>query len=144
MPPDPNVHVGVCGWVQRHDEVLLIQRVGVGEYASDGHGTWSLPGGWLETGESPLVAVEREVFEETGLVVRATNNEAWVWNRKPGGFDVVTLVINCVDLGGEPSVTEPDKCADVGFRPIGDLARGLPLFAPLESYLHMHPEVLDG
>ena len=33
-------------------------------------GLWSVPGGRVETGESLEAAVEREVFEETGLRVR--------------------------------------------------------------------------
>jgi 8-oxo-dGTP pyrophosphatase MutT (NUDIX family) len=35
------------------------------------HGTWSLPAGAIEPGESPAQAVVREVYEETGLQVRA-------------------------------------------------------------------------
>jgi ADP-ribose pyrophosphatase YjhB (NUDIX family) len=34
-------------------------------------GTWTLPGGRTEPGESPEAAVEREVLEETGLAVQA-------------------------------------------------------------------------
>lgn len=34
-------------------------------------GGWTLPGGWADVGESPQVAVEREVLEESGLHVRA-------------------------------------------------------------------------
>ncbi|MEW6709968.1 MAG: NUDIX domain-containing protein [Candidatus Riflebacteria bacterium] len=33
-------------------------------------GSWTLPGGGLEFGESPEAAVVREVEEETGLIVR--------------------------------------------------------------------------
>lgn len=43
-------------------EILLIRR-------SDG-GTWDLPGGAVEPGETPAAAVLREVREETGLDVR--------------------------------------------------------------------------
>ena len=43
--------------------MLLIRR------ADDAHcpGLWSLPGGKLEPGESPLIAAKRELLEETGL-----------------------------------------------------------------------------
>ena len=34
------------------------------------NGAWGLPGGALDPGESPAQALLREVFEETGLVVR--------------------------------------------------------------------------
>lgn len=34
-------------------------------------GTWSLPGGWADVGESPAAAAERETLEEAGLPVRA-------------------------------------------------------------------------
>jgi 8-oxo-dGTP diphosphatase len=32
---------------------------------------WGLPGGWMRRSESPFAALEREVLEESGLVVRA-------------------------------------------------------------------------
>jgi ADP-ribose pyrophosphatase YjhB (NUDIX family) len=32
---------------------------------------WGLPSGWMERGESPLAALEREVREESSLVLRA-------------------------------------------------------------------------
>ena len=32
---------------------------------------WGLPGGWLKAGEGAAVGIERELLEETGLVVRA-------------------------------------------------------------------------
>lgn len=35
------------------------------------HGVWSLPAGAMEPGESPAEAAAREVYEETGLRVRA-------------------------------------------------------------------------
>ncbi len=36
-------------------------------------GTWALPGGSIEPGESMRAAVEREVHEETGIIVKAEN-----------------------------------------------------------------------
>jgi ADP-ribose pyrophosphatase YjhB (NUDIX family) len=33
---------------------------------------WGLPGGWLKAGEGAAAGIERELLEETGFVVRAT------------------------------------------------------------------------
>jgi ADP-ribose pyrophosphatase YjhB (NUDIX family) len=46
------------------NEILLVQE------RLDG-GRWTLPGGWVDVGESPSVAVVREVWEETGYEVKA-------------------------------------------------------------------------
>lgn len=51
--------------------ILLIQRGAPGE---KGYGTWALPGGSMDPGETPLAAAMRELEEETG--VRVT--EGWV------------------------------------------------------------------
>jgi ADP-ribose pyrophosphatase YjhB (NUDIX family) len=55
--------VDVRGAVFQRDSILLVQ--------DRDDGLWALPGGWAETNESPSEAVEREVLEETGWVVRA-------------------------------------------------------------------------
>ena len=49
---------------EKREKVLLTQRVD--------NGRWCLPGGHMESGESAAEACEREVWEETGLKVRAT------------------------------------------------------------------------
>lgn len=61
-PSCPIVGVGAAVW--KDGKVLLIQR---------GHpprqGSWSLPGGRQELGETVYQAVEREIAEETGLAI---------------------------------------------------------------------------
>ena len=57
--------VGVAGVVVGDGNVLLIRR---GRQPM--LGTWSLPGGVLEVGETTAEGVVREVFEETGVRVR--------------------------------------------------------------------------
>lgn len=56
------VCVGVGALVIDNGRVLLGRRKG-----SHGAGTWALPGGWLEKGESFEDAAVRELEEETGL-----------------------------------------------------------------------------
>ena len=52
----------VRGVVFRDEKLLLVQE-------REGGG-WSLPGGWVDVGESPSDAVAREVLEESGHEVR--------------------------------------------------------------------------
>jgi ADP-ribose pyrophosphatase YjhB (NUDIX family) len=56
--------LGVGALIFRDDQVLLVER---GKEPLKGY--WSLPGGLLELGEKLEAAVEREVLEETGLLV---------------------------------------------------------------------------
>ena len=49
---------------EKREKVLLTQRTD--------NRRWCLPGGHMEAGESAAEACEREVWEETGLKVRAT------------------------------------------------------------------------
>lgn len=49
----------------KRDRVLLVERA-----KTPLKGYWSLPGGVLETGERLEEGIEREVLEETGLVVK--------------------------------------------------------------------------
>lgn len=46
--------------------VLLVREIADGD-------RWTLPGGWCDVMESPSSAVEREVFEESGLRAKATH-----------------------------------------------------------------------
>ena len=51
----------VRGAVFRDDELLLVREAA----------GWSLPGGWVDIGESPAGAAEREILEESGYATRA-------------------------------------------------------------------------
>ncbi|MFZ5813919.1 MAG: NUDIX domain-containing protein [Bacillota bacterium] len=59
-------HLGAYGLAVAAGEVLLIRK-GRGPYT----GSWDLPGGGIEFGESPEEAVRRELLEEAGLPVRS-------------------------------------------------------------------------
>ena len=55
--------VDVRGVVFRDGTLLFVKE--------PADGTWSLPGGWADVGESPSEAVVREVFEESGYTTHA-------------------------------------------------------------------------
>ena len=52
-----------CGILNQSGKILLQKRAD--------KGTWGLPGGAIELGESALEALVREFYEETGIEVRA-------------------------------------------------------------------------
>jgi 8-oxo-dGTP diphosphatase len=63
-PDCPKVGVGAV--VIRDGQVLLVRR-GV----APSEGLWAIPGGMLELGETLQEGAEREIFEETGVTIRA-------------------------------------------------------------------------
>jgi ADP-ribose pyrophosphatase YjhB (NUDIX family) len=93
-------------------------------------GNWTLPGGWADVGEPPGLAVEREVFEEAGITVRATRLVAvYDANRVEGElplFHAYKLVFWCERTGGEAKPSS--ETSEVGFYPIDALP------APLSPY----------
>jgi len=111
----PKVRVGVGVFVlassqEPHDNPRFL----VGKRLNaHGTGTWALPGGHLEFGESPEQCAARELDEETGLNVKniryltATNDIMKADNKH-----YITLFTVCVreDDSQEAEVREPDKC----------------------------------
>ncbi|MBO9520012.1 MAG: NUDIX hydrolase [Nocardioidaceae bacterium] len=67
------------------DRVLLCQLT----YKKD----WDLPGGVVEVGESPRLAVSREVAEELGLVIEAGNLVLTDWLPAWGGWDDAVCLV---------------------------------------------------
>jgi 8-oxo-dGTP diphosphatase len=59
---DPKVAAGVV--VEDENGVLLVRRVN-----EPGRGMWSFPAGFVDAGEDPARAAQRECQEETGLEV---------------------------------------------------------------------------
>lgn len=63
-PDFPRVAVGAV--VFKDDRVLLVRRG-----RAPARGLWAIPGGSMELGETLQAAAEREIFEETGIKIRA-------------------------------------------------------------------------
>jgi ADP-ribose pyrophosphatase YjhB (NUDIX family) len=62
---DPKVAAAVL--VEKGEHILLVRRANDPE-----RGKWTLPAGFVDAGEDPARAAERECFEETGLIVAVT------------------------------------------------------------------------
>lgn len=61
---DPKVAVAIL--IEKEGKVLLTRRVNDPQ-----RGLWTLPAGFVDAGEDPAEAAERECLEETGLTVQA-------------------------------------------------------------------------
>ena len=126
-PPLPRVGVGV--FVLRGGRVLLGERLG-----SHGAGTWALPGGHLDFGETIADCARREVSEETGLRIGAVRHAGFTEDFFPGeGRHYVTLFVVADGGEGEPVNREPDRCG--GWHWFPPAALPAPLFPPLASLL---------
>ncbi len=78
-----------------HGQILLIK--------SPRYGDWEFPGGQVEESETIPHALEREVFEETGIIVRVKSLVGIYSNtRKPS---IVNMDFICEYISGEPTTS---------------------------------------
>ena len=115
-----NPALAVDAAVQRGEEILLIQRK-----FPPMAGYWALPGGFVERDEDPLIAVLRELEEETGI--RGCNPRLLMVMSDPERDErkhVVSIVYE-VDMVDESQDPRPgDDAADARFVPISDVLSG--------------------
>jgi 8-oxo-dGTP diphosphatase len=90
---DPKVAAAVL--VERRGEVLLVRR------ANDPlRGLWTLPAGFVDAGEDPARAAERECREETGLQVRVVGLLDVLYGQEhPRGAHII-IFYRAVIVGG--------------------------------------------
>lgn len=128
MSKEPRV--GVALIITHDDHVLMIKRKG-----SHGEGTWAVPGGHLEFGESPEECAIREAGEEVNVQVtdvrfRAITNDVFEAEDK----HYITIWMEGTLGGSEPMVNAADEVADVGW--FSWVALPQPLFLPLQNLLN--------
>ncbi|MCW0214923.1 MAG: NUDIX domain-containing protein [Pseudonocardia sp.] len=139
--PEKQVRVGVAAVVPDGDSWLVLRRRG-----AHGAGTWGLPGGHQEFGESPEATAEREVAEETGLTMRAVERLGVTDDPMPEiGRHYLTVFVRCALVAGEARIAEPDKADDLAWLTPAELrARRDELFAPLRRFLDAAPAAAAG
>ncbi|KAJ9214462.1 hypothetical protein DTO166G4_3866 [Paecilomyces variotii] len=104
---EPRVGVGVFV-INKDGKFVLGVRKG-----STGSGTWALPGGHLEFGETFEECAAREILEETGLALKdlqfltATNN---VMKAEKKHYITIFMAATVVGDNPKPQLLEPEKC----------------------------------
>jgi ADP-ribose pyrophosphatase YjhB (NUDIX family) len=95
--------VDVRGAVFEQDKILLVRE------RSDGK--WTMPGGWVDIGDAPSFAVEREIREESGYFAKAVklaalydrNNPAHA--HPPSILHIYKLFFLCELTGGTATLS---------------------------------------
>lgn len=124
------VGVGVGVFILRENNFLLMRRKG-----SHGAGSWGLPGGSIEYGETLSQASQRECFEELGIEISAhdlrvgpASNDIFEHKHFVGIFLSAHLTDDQI-----PIIMEPHKADDLDWFTFDSLPD--PLFMPLKLFL---------
>jgi ADP-ribose pyrophosphatase YjhB (NUDIX family) len=105
---DPKVAAGVL--VEQDGQVLLVKRLN-----HPRQGFWSIPAGFVDAGEDPARAAERECLEETGLQARVTRLLEVVAGREhEDGADFV--IVYAASIAGG-SLQAGDDAGEAAFFP---------------------------
>ena len=98
----PTPKVDCRGVVFKDDKILMVREI-----ADNG---WTLPGGWCDSGSTPSANVAREVWEESGYVVKPVKLLA-VFDRDNQGhsppypFSIYKLFFLCELTGGQAAIS---------------------------------------
>lgn len=133
-----------------HDNALLLTRISPIGYPA---GWWALPGGGIDQGEPPGLALVRELHEETGLTptgVRLVDVHD-VHTVAPGRGDqwedyhgIHLLYAVTIDPAIEPRVVEADGTTDcVRWMPVDEVPSLGPLL-PVVEYVLARLEVFSS
>lgn len=121
--------VGVAVFVVAGGQVLVGSRRG-----SHGEGTWALPGGHLEFGETVGACARREAFEETGLEIEVIREVAFTSDFfEDEEKHYVTLFVVARVVGGRLELREPHKCDE--WRWVAPDRVPAPRFLPLANLI---------
>lgn len=112
-------------------ERLLLVRRGRGPAA----GSWSVPGGRVEPGETLAEAVVRELAEETGL--EAVCGELVGWVERIGADHHFVILDFWATVLDDREPVAGDDAAEVEWVPLSEIA-DRPLVDGLAEFLHTH------
>jgi len=110
--PDPKVAVAVL--IKRDDRIRRVQR----RYDPQ-KGFWTLPSGFVDAGEDPKLAAERECLEETGYVITNIQLQDVLFSQEHARGASILIIYHAVVQSGE--LIAGDDAVQAGFYKINDL-----------------------
>ncbi|MBL8645273.1 MAG: (deoxy)nucleoside triphosphate pyrophosphohydrolase [Rhodospirillaceae bacterium] len=107
VPAKPIVLVAAAALIREH-RVLLAQRPQGKAMA----GLWEFPGGKVETGETPELALVRELHEELGIIINASDLRPLTFaSHTYERFHLLMPVFECRNWAGEFALSEHQAMA---------------------------------
>ncbi len=135
MDKFPKVGVGIM--LLKDGKVLLGKRHDDPKKAKSelhGEGSWTMPGGKLEFGETLKDACFREVFEETGIKINKDSlQQICVLENILEDAHFITFGFICQDFEGEAKVKEPEEIVEWRWFDLKKLPT--PLYKPSEEII---------
>lgn len=128
----PTPKIDARAFILKDGAVLLVQEKADGD-------RWTLPGGWIDIGEPPSLAIEREVREEAGFEVKAKRLLALYDRDQPRHghpaheFQIYKLYFLCDLTGGEARTSV--ETSGVGFFKHEDIPENLSTARTVRSQL---------
>lgn len=99
-------------------------------------GKWQIPGGGLEHGENPVKALQREITEETGLVIIRVNqspNYFYTSTNKEGVWSAhIVYEVEVKDLNFKKS----QECVDAEFRSVSEIEESA-IFQNVKDFIQL-------
>ncbi len=153
----PSVRLRSAVYIEHQGRVLLVHDP---VYRG---GCWILPGGGVEFDETTVRAAEREVFEETSLIIKV--RQLWrireVWEPENDSmcgtapvrksFELIFIgdyVSGEIDINRNPSrerdnISRVQDCRWVALKELGATLEGIPIY-PVELFGPQRPETVSG
>jgi 8-oxo-dGTP diphosphatase len=121
---------------------LVVDDTGRFLLSKEDNGKWELPGGGLDHGEDPLVGLQREITEETGLEVTfvSPTPKYFITARRLGSDTFVANVIYEIKLKNL-DFTPSDECQELRYFTVEE-ARQVDLFPNIERFLEVYNPAL--
>lgn len=94
----------VAAIIIKNDKVLIARRAAHKKMP----GKWEFPGGKVEAGETPELALEREIYEEFGVQVQ-TKEFVHTNLYDYGSFKIELMAFNTSYISGEFELTDHDR-----------------------------------
>lgn len=138
--PDVGVHL----ILRQQNKVLLLLRANTG-FAD---GSWSVPGGCLDAGESLPEGAAREAREELGIVVDPADLAFahLCHHADPDGQARIGVFFAADRWTGEPANAEPGKCDKIDWFGLDDLPDDVVTYirTGIDAYRRGQPFSLDA